>query len=114
MDHPAANEPADLVRGKLLAGEDGKHAGRRHCLSRVDLQNRGVSMGRTHEHGIGLAWTMNIVRVLTSTGDKTKIFAAAHGLADSGIHRISPSRLAVRQPGPLDARPWRARQPQRP
>ncbi len=83
-DHPAADEIADLVGGKLGAGEHREHA--RHGGGRlgVDLPDLGVGMGRAQEIGMGLARTVDVVRVMTLAGDEALVLFAAHRRADAG------------------------------
>ena len=84
MDHPAADEIADLVGGKLGAGEHRQHA--RHAGGRlgVDRFDRGVGVRRADEIGKGLARPVDVVGVMALAGDEAVIFLAAHRGADPG------------------------------
>ncbi len=84
MDHPAADQIADLVGGELRPGEHVDHAG--HGLGRggVDALDPGPGMRRAHEHGAGLARPVDVVGVLALSGNETDVFLAAHRRANSG------------------------------
>jgi hypothetical protein len=93
MNHPAADKIADLVIGKLGAGEDGehaRHAGRGLGVNRFD---RGMRVGRTQEIGKNLARAGDVVGVVTHAGDEAAIFLAAHCGADTGSAHV----IALRQ-----------------
>ena len=85
MDHPAADQPADLVVGEILAGEDVDHA--RACLRAAAMSielDVGMGVRRAQEIGVGLAGAVDVVGVVALAGDEAKIFLAAHRRADSG------------------------------
>src|SRR5208337_2574350 len=84
MDHPTANEIADLVGGEFLAGEytaDSGHAGR--CLG-IDRFDGRVRMRRADEIRISLAGPVDVVGVVALAGDEPLVFLAAHCGADPG------------------------------
>ena len=119
MDHPAADQVADLVVGELGAGEHGNHA--RHFLgfAGVDALDLGTRMRRAHEHGAGLARPAQIVGILAFSREKTLIFLAAHRRADAGrAHSGLLPKLVVETPTRPPAAPalwpWLWRQPRSP
>src|SRR5215471_7740082 len=85
MDHPAANERADLVGGELFAGEDAEHARSLGGLRGVDLPDARMRVRRAHENRVGLLRTIDVGNVLTASGDEAEIFAAAYRLSDSSV-----------------------------
>ena len=82
MDHPAADEPADLVGREVVAREDGDHARHDHGRSRVDGPDRRVGMRRAEEIRVGLARSVEVVDVASLAGDETLILFPADGCAD--------------------------------
>ncbi len=89
---PAADQSAKFCRRKIRAGQhrdDAGHAGR--GLG-VDLFDFRVRMRRTDEIDVGLARTIDVVRVLTLAGNETKIFLAANRSTDPGRTHGSSSR----------------------
>ena len=84
VDHPAADQPADLVGHEIIAGENREHAGRRLGRGRVDAIEGGVGMRRAHEHRIGLAGLVDVVGVPALAGDEAEVFFAADWGADAG------------------------------
>jgi hypothetical protein len=94
VDHPAADEIADLVGRKLRAVKDRDHAGHAGRLVDVDRFDRGVSVRRTDEIGIGLAGPVDVVGVVALAGDEAVILLAAYRGADPGCsHGIFLPRL---------------------
>jgi len=77
-DRPAADQAADLVGGKVVAGEHGDHAGHASRLRRVELGDLGVRMRRAQEIRVSLAGAVQVVDVLALAGDEAKIFLAAN------------------------------------
>ncbi len=84
MDHPAADQIADLVGRKIGAGQHRDHAGHRLAAVDVDLLDLGVRMRRAHEHRAGLARPADVVGVLALAGDEAEVFLATHRRADPG------------------------------
>ena len=84
-DHPAADEIADLVAGKLGAGEHREHA--RHCRRgrAVDRLDPGVGVGQSagnrRRHCPG---RFDVVGVVTLAGDEALVLFAAHRRTDPG------------------------------
>src|SRR5262245_44707248 len=108
MDHPAANQSADLVLGDILASKD-VHVVAAFKLGDVDALDVGVRVRRAHKHGIGLARTADIVGVLAFAGDETLVFLAPYWRADAGCaHGLPPSLLVVRGSLPLSCMSARA------
>ena len=94
MDHPAADEAADLVGCEVVAREDGDHARHDHRRSRVDGPDRGVGMRRAKEICVGLARSVEVVDVASLAGDETLILFPADGCADPCCgHEILPCLL---------------------
>src|SRR5882762_8384543 len=95
MDHPAADQRADLVGGELLAREHGEHTRRSGCCGGVEPLNARMCMRRADEGGIRLRRAIDVRGVLAGAGDEAKIFDAANGLADSGVgHGLLPYSAA--------------------
>ena len=84
MDHPAANEIADLVGREIRAGEHGDHARHRGGRLGVDALDLGVRMRRAQEHRARFARPADVVGVLALAGDEAEVFLATHRRADSG------------------------------
>ena len=84
MDHPAADQTADLVGRKLRAGEHVDHAG--HGLGRadVDLLDLGARVRRAYEHGAGFARPDHVVGISAVSGDEANVFLTAYRRADPG------------------------------
>ena len=85
MDHPAADQVADLVGRKIRAGQHRDHARHRaaalRCRSLRSSHARAASGRNTRRPGPG---RRDIVGVMALAGDETLIFLAAHRGADSG------------------------------
>ena len=88
VDHPAADQSADLVLGDVLAGEDADHAGHLLRLGGVDRLDRGMGMRAAHEIGVGLLRKIDVVGVLALAGDEAVIFLALDACANSGIVHV--------------------------
>ena len=92
MDHPAADEPADLVLSDMLAGENRNDAVFRFPFRYLDRLDRGMGVRASHEIGVGLILEIDVVGILALAGDETMIFLALHASADSGVtHDVSSS-----------------------
>ena len=90
MDHPAADEAADLVGRDVVAGEDCNHAGRFQGGGSVDLLDRRMRVRRAQKIGVGLSRTVDVVDVVPLAGDEANVFAALDGGADAGrAHEFS-------------------------
>ena len=111
MDHPAADQAADLVGRDVMAGKDGDHAGRGGGFGEIDGVDRGVRVRRTQEIGVRLARTIDVIDVAALAGDETNVFRALDGSAEAcRAHVFLPEPFR----GPLmSRRPFRAR-PARP
>ena len=83
-DHPAANEIADLIGGKVCAGEHREHAWHRRGSLAVDVLDLGVGVRRAQEVGVALAGTAHVIRIVALAGDEALILFAANRRADSG------------------------------
>ena len=91
MDHPAADQAADLVGGDILAGEDRHDAGRLARRRDVDPVEGGVGVRRAQEIGMRLARTVDVVDVMAFAGDETDVFAALYRGANAGrAHECLP------------------------
>ena len=84
LDHPAADQAADLGVDQVLAGEDLDHA--RHLLGRrgVDALDLGVGVRRTQEVGVGRARERQIVDIAAGSGQEALVFRPKNAGADSG------------------------------
>src|SRR5207237_2928577 len=83
MDHPAADEAADLVLSDVLAGKYGDHALFGRPLRDVDVLDRGMRMRAAHEIGIDLALEINVIGIAPFAGDEAVVFLALYLGADS-------------------------------
>src|SRR3984885_9245602 len=84
MNHPAANEAADLVGRDVVAGEDRDDAWRLKSRRRVDSVDRRMGVRRAEEIRIGLARTVDVVDVMALAGDEADVFCAFDGGAECG------------------------------
>ena len=82
-DNPAARQGADIVRGHVLAREDGDDTRHGACGIRVDPVDLRVGMRRAQEIGVGLAGPIDVVRVTASPGEKALVFLAQDRGADA-------------------------------
>ena len=76
MDHPAADEAADLVGCEIGARVDSEHARGGQCLADVDVVDGRVRNRRAREHGVSLSVPVDVVDVLTFACDETQVFHA--------------------------------------
>src|SRR5262249_30322226 len=117
MDHPAADQIAELVGGEIGAREYCEHARHRlRCLS-VDAFDACMRVGRAHEAGMGLSGTTDVGGVMALAGNESLVLFAAHRGADAGrAHALppEPKRTATRRPSAscLLPSPWPGRRPQ--
>ncbi len=92
LDHPAADQAADLGVDQVLAGEDLDHA--RHLLGRrgVDALDLGVGVRRTQEVGVGRARERQVVDVAAGSGQEALVFRPENAGTDSsgGGHGLHP------------------------
>ena len=119
VDHPAANQGADLVGGKLCTGKHRQHA--RHAGSRgaVDPLDPGVGMGRAHEVDVALPGPADVGGILPFSGDEAEILLATHRGADTRCahedalpDRCYVASSSIRPPGSRGrCRPWPWRRP---
>jgi hypothetical protein len=94
MDHPAADQVADLVAGEVGAGEHGQDAGHLCGGRRVDRVDLGVRVRRAQKMDVRLPGPADVVGILALAGDEAEIFLAAHRRADAGrAHGRSPPEL---------------------
>ena len=93
MDHPAADQIADLVVGEVGAGEHRDHARHRGRRFGVDGFYRGMRVRGANEISVGLARAGDVVGVVALTRDEALIFFPAHRGADPG----SAHGIALRQ-----------------
>src|SRR5262245_10362775 len=93
MDHPAADEMADLVGSEIGAGEH-VDAGAPAHRARVDALDFGVRVRRADEERMALARAVEVVGVMATSGDEPDVFLAAHRGADPGrAHGVLPAGL---------------------
>jgi hypothetical protein len=84
MDHPAADEIADLVGGKLRAGEHRELPWHGAGGSGVDPLDPGMGMGRAQEMDSGLAGAVDVVGVSALAGEEAEVLLAPNCRADAG------------------------------
>src|SRR5262245_4187894 len=94
MDHPAADEVADLILGEVRTGIDSKKTGRSKLGSAIARLQAPVRMRRAHEDCIDLARPVDVVGVLALAGDEALIFLAPNGSADAGGGHGFPPRVS--------------------
>ena len=91
MDHPAANEAADLIGGDMLAGENGDDARHFGGCRAIDAVDGRMSVRRAHKIGMGLARAVDVIDIAAFAGDEANIFLALDRGADAGCaHSVSP------------------------
>jgi hypothetical protein len=82
MDHPAADEAADLIGREIIPCEDGDHAWHDPGRACIDGPDCGMGVWRAEEICIGLARSVEVVDVASLAGDETLILFPADGCAD--------------------------------
>ena len=93
MDHPAADQIAQLVDREIGAGEHRHHARHFTRCRGVDALDARMGMGRADETGMGLAGSVDVGGVVPLAGDESLVLFAAHRRADAGrAHAFLPSR----------------------
>jgi hypothetical protein len=97
MNHPAADQIADLVAGELRAGEHREHARHGGRGFGVDRLDRRMGVRRADEIGESLARPVDVVGIVARAGDEAAIFLAAHRSADPG--RTHDAALMALPPG---------------
>src|SRR5262245_31992284 len=91
MDHPAADQAADLVLGDVLSCEHAKHAWRLRSLRRVDLGDLGMRMWAAHEIAVDLSFEVDVVSVPALAGNESMVFLALDSCANARLaHPASP------------------------
>src|SRR5437762_1450822 len=91
MNHPAADQSADLVGGEIGAGQDRDDAVCGAGGAGVDVLDLGVGVGTAQEIGIGLAGAIDVVGVVALAGDEAEVlFAPDRGADDRGGHARAP------------------------
>ena len=93
LDHPAADQAADLGVGDVLAGEDRDHARHRLGGRGVDALDLGVSVRRAHEVRVGRACERQVVDIAARAGEEAMIFLPLDPGAYSGLrgHGYTPA-----------------------
>jgi hypothetical protein len=93
LDHPAANQAADLGVGDVLAGEDRDNARHRLGSGDVDALDFGMRMRRAQEVRAGRASERQIVDVAAGAGQEALVFLPLDPGADSGLrgHAYTPA-----------------------
>jgi hypothetical protein len=84
MDHPATDQPANFIRGNVVAGVDRDDARRVLRRGRIDLVDRCVRMRRAQKMRLSLARTIDVVDVAALAGDEAVVFLALDGGANAG------------------------------
>ena len=92
VDHPAADQAAQLGGRHVVAGEDADDARHLLGLGRVDLIDGGMRVGAAHEVSVGLLGQVDVVGVVALAGEEAMVFLALHAGADAGsvIHVFGP------------------------
>src|SRR5215470_2245005 len=94
MDHPAADQIANLILGGVRAGENGKAARRGQRGRSIDRLQARVRVWRAHEHRVGLARAIDVIGILALAGDEAVILLAPDGSADAGGGHGFPPRVS--------------------
>src|SRR5260370_20204111 len=93
MDHPAADQIADLVGGEFGSSKNREHArhlGRGAGVNRFDGR---VGMRRAKKIGVSLPRPIDIVGIVAGAGDEAAVFFSAYRGADTGrAHGLRPPR----------------------
>ena len=92
-DHPAAGDAAEVVGGRVLAGQHGEHARRREGLAGVDRADLGVGVRRAHEHGMGLLRQRDVVGIPPLAHEEAAVLLAQDGSAHALIAHWAPPRI---------------------
>ena len=103
MDRPAADMRADLVGGRVRAGEDRDDAWRTSGGLEIKAVDRRMRVRRAHKIGVGLPRTIDVVGIVTLAGDETNVFLALDGCANAGrVHTTLPivAVMVVRRRAP--------------
>src|SRR5437764_14091093 len=95
MDHPAADEAADLVLGDVFAGKYGDHPVFGRPLRDVYLLDRGMCMRAAHEISIDLALEIDVIGIAPLAGDEAVVFLALYAGADSCLAHDIPPVISV-------------------
>src|SRR5690606_27865044 len=92
VDHPAADQVADLIGGEIRTGEHRQDTGhRRRCLG-IDAHDARMRMRRAQETGMRLPRTADVIGVAAPAGDETLVFFTADRRPDAGTgHGVSSS-----------------------
>src|SRR5690554_6213000 len=115
MNHPAADQSADLVGGEVLAGEDAENARRAARGTQVDVLDDRMGVRRADEDRIGLARPADVIDVLPSARDEAEILAAPYRSADARAgHGVISSRAPTLPPDGSRLSSWLRRPPRRP
>ncbi len=93
LDHPAADQAADLGVGDVLAGEDRDHARHRLGGRGVDALDLGVGVRRTQEVRVGRARERQVVDIAAGAGQEALVFRPLDPGAYSGLrgHGYTPA-----------------------
>ena len=92
MDHPAADEAADLVFCKILARENVDDTRHLSCLRDVDTLHQRMGMGRADEVGLGLSGPVDVAGIVAPAGNETQVFLPTYRRAHSGRSHGGSSR----------------------
>ena len=95
VNHPAADQPADLVGGEIVTGKNAMHARHFARHAGVDFLECGVGVRRAQEIRVGLAMTIDIIGILALAGDVADVFLAFDRRADACRGHVSLSRRCV-------------------
>jgi hypothetical protein len=74
---------AQAVGCRIAAGEHREHAGAGARIRRIDFDDPGMRMWRTHDACVGLAGQAEIGGVSPGSDEKSRILAARHRFSDA-------------------------------
>ena len=98
MDHPAANRPADFVSYEVSAGVNTADAFHVLGLGNIDFVDFGMGVRRAQKKCVRLVHTVHVVGVIAFACNKTLIFFAADGCANTcSTHGFSPKSRICRK-----------------
>ena len=81
--HRAVRDRAQSVARRIAAGQHRKHTGAADRPCHINARNRRMRVRRTHETCIGLAREAEVVGVLATAGQQSRVLAPRHRFSDA-------------------------------
>jgi hypothetical protein len=88
--HEERRERAELLGGRIGAGEHAQDTGSRFCRRDIDPADAGMGMRRVHHRRVALMRQVDVVDVAGAAGDEALVLDAAHRLPDSEFEHGFP------------------------